>query len=79
MERFTVKEATEFFRSNGARCDEKLVQEWMNDTKISTSNEIGMDDFFSFDAWHIQKGTAYEEGITDKVRIVRLHVEICEL
>lgn len=80
MKRFSVKEAMEFFRSSGADCDEMLVQEWMNETKTMDINcEVCKADFIRFDMWHRQKGTAYEEGISDRVRIVRLFVEINEL
>ncbi|WP_088049436.1 hypothetical protein [Virgibacillus dakarensis] len=77
MWRFTAKEATEFFRSSGADCDEKLVQEWMNDTnRMHIDYGVRKDDFIHFDIWKRQKGTAHEDGISDRIKIARLCVEI---
>ncbi|TMN22628.1 hypothetical protein [Lentibacillus cibarius] len=80
MSRFTVREATKFFRSSGADCNETLVQEWMNDTKtMNISYGVTKSDFISFDMWNSARGTAYENGISDKERIARLLVEINDL
>lgn len=80
MRRFTVKEATKFFRSSNTDCNEKLVQEWMDDTKtININYGVSKDDLISFEMWNRARGTAYEDGISDRERIARLFVEIGEL
>lgn len=78
MTMVTVSEVTRIFQSFGLHdCDDKLVQEWMNDTNIKITNkQLYRDNFFDFEHWYRRKGTAYEEGISDKIKIGRLFEEI---
>lgn len=80
MSAFTAMEITEFFDSYGSMCDEKLVQEWMDDpnTRI-INNPICEDDLHRFNDWYRWKGTAYETGINDQTKIARLLEEITKL
>lgn len=84
MSTLTVKEATSFFRSYGLKCDEKWVQEWMDDSKFrrntqEKNHQISEADLEDFNDWSSRKGTAYEIGIDDKTRIKRLIEEVSEL
>lgn len=80
MRTFTAAEATKFFRSYGAKCDEDLVEEWMRYTIMGRrSDQICEDDLYAFNNWLICKGTAYEPGIDDKTKIARLLKEIKDL
>lgn len=70
-----------FFRSYGVKCDEKSVEEWLNNTSSTEdiNNQVSEGDLYNFNDWCRRKGTAYEEGIDDQVRIARLLEEIKEL
>lgn len=80
MGTFTVKEATEFFHSYEMKCDEKDVEEWMNDPytkrKIQNCKHVDEGDLYDFSEWLRWKGTAYEYGIDDQTKIARLLKEI---
>jgi len=80
MSSFTAKEATKFFHSYEVKCDEKQVQEWMDDpyTK-NTGSEVTEEDVWEYTDWSIRKGTAYEEGIDDKTKVKRLLMEVQRL
>lgn len=78
MGQFSVSEATKFFRTYGLKCNEELVQEWLDNTE-SISSQVCEDDFYHFNDWYRWKGTAYEEGIDDQTKIARLVNEIKEL
>lgn len=77
MPPFTAKEATAFFRTY-MKCDEKLVQEWLEDkhTIHIGSPIVTEDNLYQFNDWCRLKGTAYEEGIDDQTKIARLLKEI---
>lgn len=83
MNTFSVSEAVKLFQSFGIHdCDEKLVQEWINETSKNnqvTSKQLYRQHFNEFQHWYRVKGTAYEQGLNDKVRIVRLFTEISSL
>lgn len=80
----TAKEATRFFQIHEVKCDEELVNEWMDKNQVgydlkSERDAISEWDMYNFSAWHKVRGTAYEEGIDDKTRIERLLEEIADL
>ncbi|MBU9711143.1 hypothetical protein [Evansella tamaricis] len=81
MNLFTTKEVTKFFQSYDVKCDEKLVEEWMNSlpARKNPSATVSEGDLYQFDGWYRLKGTAYEEGIDDQTKIARLLEEIDEL
>lgn len=73
MTRFTVREATTFFRSYEVKCEEKLVQEWMDSIDLDDDTQpLSEEDLHEFNEWRRWKGTAYEEGIDDQTKIARL-------
>lgn len=81
MSTFTVGEVTRFFQSYGLKCDEKLIEEWVNEKSGKANNsgtiqQISEDDIYSFNDWCRWKGTAYEKGIDDRTKIDRLFEEI---
>lgn len=77
---FTAKEATKFFHSYELKCDENVVQEWMNKKGTSQiGSQVSEDDVWEFTEWWLRKGTAYEEGIDNETKIDRLLEEIMEL
>lgn len=80
MRSFTAKEATKFFHSYELKCNENLVQEWMNKKSIKhIGSQVTEDDVWEFTEWWRRKGTAYEEGIDDQTKINRLLEEITRL
>lgn len=80
MSACAVKEATEFFYSYGANCDQKLVEEWMNDPNTRViNNPLCEEDLHRFNDWYRWKGTAYETGINDQTKVARLLEEITKL
>ncbi|MFD1852251.1 hypothetical protein [Oceanobacillus bengalensis] len=80
MSSFTAKEATKYFRSYEVKCDEALVQEWLNNTNTRQINALVTEKHvWEFTDWWRRKGTAYEEGIDDKTKIERLLIEIQRL
>jgi len=84
MSTLTVKEATRFFRAYGIKCEEQLVEEWVNETKDSTktnnhSHQICEENLHDFNDWCRWKGTTNEEGIDDQTKIERLMEELDDL
>lgn len=81
MSPLTLTEGIKFFRSYGVKCDEKLVEEWLNRKSIKNdlNNGFGEEDLYDFNEWCRWKDTAYEEGIDDQTKIERLLEEINEL
>jgi len=82
MNALVITETMRFFRSYGLKCDEKLIEEWLETTIPSTKTfdyQVSEDDLYAFNEWCRWKGTAYENGIDDKTKIVRLLDEINEL
>jgi len=83
MSAFTPKEITDYFESygpKGSECNEKLVEEWMNDLNTrSINNPICEEDLHRFKDWYRWKGTAYETGIDDQTKIARLLEENSKL
>lgn len=77
----SVTAATKYFRSYGVKCDETLVEEWLNSTALKNRPRNGFceDDLYDFNEWCRWKDTAYEEGIDDQTKITRLLEEINEL
>ncbi|MGU4885134.1 hypothetical protein MAY10_25095, partial [Escherichia coli] len=67
-----------FFRSYGLKCEDKLVEEWLNATSITKdfNDQVCEDDLYEFNDWCSLKGTAYEEGIVDQTKIARLLEEV---
>lgn len=80
MHSFTAQEANKFFQSYEVKCDEEVAQEWL-DTKNpeDIGTEVTEDDVWKFTEWWMYKGTAYEEGIDDKIKIERLLSEVQRL
>ncbi|WP_449536318.1 hypothetical protein [Ferdinandcohnia sp. Marseille-Q9671] len=81
MNALVLTETIKFFRSYGLKCDERLVEEWLEttpDTKIFNF-QVSEDDLYDFNEWCRWKGTACENGIDDKTKIARLLDEINEL
>lgn len=80
MASFTAKEATQFFRTYELKCDEELVQEWLNQTNNKYHNTSVTEELvWAFTDWWKQQGTACEDGIDDKTKIERLIIEIQRL
>lgn len=81
MNLFTAKEAMKFFQSYEVKCDEKMVEEWMNSLPVrpDPGATVSEDDLYDFNNWYRMKGTAYEEGIDDQTKLARLLEEIEEL
>ncbi|GGK09462.1 hypothetical protein GCM10007063_34930 [Lentibacillus kapialis] len=80
MRSFTAKEATKFFHSYELKCNENLVQEWMNRKSTKhIGSQVTEDDVWEFTEWWGRKDTAYEEGIDDQTKINRLLEEITRL
>gem|GEM_PF-3623865 len=80
MRSFTAKEATKFFHSYEVKCDEKLVQEWLDSKSTEhIGDQVTEDDVWEFTEWWSLKGTAYEEGIDEQTKINRLLEEIIRL
>jgi len=76
MGSFTAREATEFFRSYEVKCDEELVQEWLNHTSNEQiSAPVTEEHVWAFTDWWMRQSTAYEDGIDDKTKIERLITE----
>ncbi|WP_079709891.1 hypothetical protein [Paraliobacillus ryukyuensis] len=69
-----LMETIKFFRSYGVKCDEKSVEEWLSNTSSTedVNNQVCEGDLYNFNDWCRRKGTAYEEGIDDQLRIARL-------
>jgi hypothetical protein len=80
MSTYTAAEATKFFRSYGAECNENEVKEWMKNTPtISRGGQVDQWDLYAFNDWIMCKGTSYEPGIDDQTNIARRLEEITEL
>lgn len=80
----TVKEATLFFHSHEVKCDEKLVDEWMDKSPVGRDlrdlkDKIDEWDMYNFSDWCRVYGTAYETGIDEQTKITRLLEEIAYL
>jgi hypothetical protein len=78
------EEAVRFFKSHGFIVDEESVKEWVkySTRKVNTNGEshpINEEDLYRFNDWYVVKGTAYEEGIDDKMKIARLLEEVALL
>lgn len=67
-----------YFQSYGLKCDESLVQEWLNSTTFQ--NDPGKvfceDDLYDFNEWCRWAGTAHEEGNDKQTKLKRLLEEI---
>lgn len=72
MSVLALTKTTKFFRSYGVKCDDKLVEEWLNTTPTTKDYQVSEDDLYNFNKWCKWKGTAYEEGIDDQTKIARL-------
>lgn len=81
MSVLALTQAAKFFRSYGIKCNEKLIEEWLNtpSNRKGLSESIGEDDLYDFNEWCRWQGTAYEEGIDDQTKIARLLEEIKDL
>ncbi len=81
MSILALSKAIKYFHSYGIKCEEKLVEEWLNNP--STSKDLKDNfcekDLYDFNDWCRWKGTAYEEGIDDQTKIARLLEEISSL
>lgn len=80
----TVEGVSDFFRSYELECDEKLISEWMEKSPVGRDlvergHEIDEWHMYNFQDWWSIKGTAYEEGIDDQTKIIRLLDEIAYL
>lgn len=87
MKVIKAEEAIRFFRTYGFRVDEEQVKEWVTESN-KIANEAGAcdhgapiteEDLHQFNEYWMLKRTAYEEGIDDKTKIVRLLDEVAEL
>ena len=77
-----LKETVKLFRSYEIKCEEELIKEWLetrNTIHSFTKNQISEDHVWAFEEWRRWKGTAYEEGINDQTKIVRLIEEMNNL
>ena len=74
-------EATKFFRSYGVKCEEELVEEWLNSSCGDKETQRGFceDDLYDFNEWCRWKGTAHEVGIDEQTKVARLLEEIADL
>lgn len=80
MGTYNAAEATKFFRSYGAKCDENEVKEWMKGTPtLSRGYQVEEWDLYAFNDWMKCKGTSYEPGIDEETKIARMLEEITEL
>lgn len=79
MSKFTSLEATKFFHTYGLKCNEEIVKEWLGTITQGTKESIGENHLHDFNEWCRWKDTAYEEGISDQVKIARLLIEIKDL
>lgn len=84
MTSLTIKEATSLLHSYGLKCDTDDVLEWLKDGTIKPIETDGIyfvkeDEVHNFLHKYRWQGTAYEEGIDDKVKIERLLEEIGDL
>ncbi|MBM7569946.1 hypothetical protein [Aquibacillus albus] len=80
MTNLVLQKTIKFFRSYGVKCDETLVEEWLNASPIREIHyQVNESDLYAFNDWCRWKGTAYEEGIDDTTKISRLLEEISEL
>lgn len=78
MSELALTKTIKFFRSYGLKCEEKLVEEWLNtsSTTKDSSHQVCENDLYEFNEWSRMKGTAYEEGIDDQTKIARLLEEV---
>jgi len=84
MTSLTIKEATSLIHSYGLKCNSDDVLEWLKDGTIKSIVTNGVylvseDEVHNFLHRYRWQGTAYEEGISDKVKIERLLEEIVDL
>lgn len=81
MSVLALTETMKFFLSYGIKCEEELVEEWINtsSTTKDLNYQVCEDDLYDFNEWCRCKGTAYEEGIDDQTKIARLLEEVDEL
>ncbi|MBZ9536690.1 hypothetical protein KGR20_21240 [Cytobacillus oceanisediminis] len=78
MSELALIQTIKFFRSYGLKCEEELVEEWLNaiSTTKDSSYQVCEDDLYEFNDCCRLKGTAYEEGIDDQTKIARLLEEV---
>ncbi|MFZ3591887.1 hypothetical protein ACOI1C_22440 [Bacillus sp. DJP31] len=69
-------EAMSFFRSYGLKVEESLIKEWVLTNDNAKNHQMKEEDIYLFNEWCRWKGTAYEEGIDDQIKIERLLEEI---
>jgi predicted RNase H-like nuclease (RuvC/YqgF family) len=79
MSALIIQEAMSFFRSYGIKVEESLVKEWVLTNEFDPNHQMKEEDIYCFNEWCRWKGTAYEEGIDDQVKIERLLEEIRSL
>jgi hypothetical protein len=84
MSVINAEEAIRFFKTYAFRLDEVSVKEWAEEYNKNAdtpceSRPIEEKDLYTYNLWSVLKGTAYEDGIDDKTKIVRLLEEIAEL
>ena len=84
MTSLTIKEATSLIHSYGLKCNSEDVLEWLKNGTIKSIVTDGVylvteDELHNFLHRYRWQDTAYEEGISDKVKIERLLEEIGDL
>ncbi len=77
MNVLNAEEAIHFFKSYGLRVDETLVIQWVKENNEKAvrpfeNRPIVEEDLYIYNDWCRVKGTAFEEGIDDTTKIIRL-------
>ncbi|MFD1068273.1 hypothetical protein [Oceanobacillus locisalsi] len=74
----TMNEVIEILHAHYIECDQSTIKKWIIEGKLKASQvdsgeyEVEEEDLRDFFYYQSTVGTAFEEGISDKVRIERL-------